>query len=133
MKSGEPKMKVVIVRGLPGSGKSTLAKKLASEMKAAHWEADMYFMDGGDYNFNPARLGDAHAWCKANALRCLMEGTSVVVSNTFTQKWEAQPYFDMAEEFGAEVVVVECTGNFGSIHDVPASSIEKMKARWEKF
>lgn len=61
-------MKVKILCGVSGSGKSTLTEKLLVE----NWEeassmaicsADSYFMEGEDYNFNPAKLGEAHGWC----------------------------------------------------------------------
>jgi len=46
-------MKVIyLLRAIPGSGKSTLAKTLG----AVHFEADMYFMEGNEYKFNPTKL-----------------------------------------------------------------------------
>ena len=44
-----------------------------------------------------------------------------------------QPYLDAAERFGANVDVVLATGEYGSVHNVPASAIEAMKARFEKL
>jgi hypothetical protein len=57
----------------------------------------------------------------------------IVVSNTFTQEWEMQPYFDMAAKHGYRVVslIVENRHGNQSIHSVPPETIEKMKNRFE--
>jgi predicted kinase len=118
---------LTLIRGLPGSGKSTAAKN----MKYFHLEADMYFMRGGEYQFDASKLGAAHGWCQ-NAARSALEcGMDVVVSNTFTQHWEMDPYRRMAEEVGAEFEVIVCEGDFGSVHNVPMEAIQRMKDRWE--
>ena len=73
---------LILLRGLPGSGKSTLATAIGG----VHFEADMYFVDdNGNYNFEPARIKDAHAWCQ-NKVKLSMESgvDKIVVSNTFT-------------------------------------------------
>ena len=89
-----------VVRGLPGSGKSTYAKTLVQP--SAHFEADQYFVRGGKYNFDPSKLKDAHADCLARTRKAMVEGKHkrVAVSNTFTMKWEVQPYIDLAKELG---------------------------------
>lgn len=122
-------MELVLIRGLPGSGKSTLAKSMNT-----HWhiEADMYFVQPYvGYVFDPRALSAAHGWCQSEARRMLGENRRVVVSNTFTQKWEMQPYFDMAASLGVPVRVIETKGNFENIHGVPEEAIERMRARWE--
>jgi predicted kinase len=118
-------MRLILVRGLPGSGKSTYAKTLGLE----HYEADMYFEQIG---FNPALLKDAHNWCQVETYAALRRGESVVVSNTFTQRWELRPYYDIAQRCGARVEEVVMRGDYGSIHGVPAETIRCMAARWEE-
>ena len=122
-----------IIRGLPGSGKSTLGAALTSG--SGHvYSADDYFMDtDGKYNFDPSKLSAAHESCKDGVRNALERGVSpVAVANTFSQKWEADPYFVMAGENGYTVVVLECQSEFGSEHGVPAASVAAMAARWEK-
>lgn len=122
---------LVIIRGLPGSGKSTLASLFTEHL---HYESDMYFMDAeGTYKYKGSDIGKAHAWCLAQASRSLREGHSVVVSNTFTQLWEMEPYLDVAKQVGVEVRVIKCIDSFGSVHDVPENTIKKMAARWEDY
>jgi predicted kinase len=118
-----------IIRGLPGSGKSTFARSLNL---SHHYEADMWFdkfMDGG---FDPSKLGEAHGWCQQSADKAMAEGKEdVVVSNTFTQHWEMQPYKDMASKHGYQVKVLKAVGTWESIHGVPESAITTMRGRWE--
>lgn len=122
--------KLIIVRGLPGSGKSTYAKTLDPYV---HAEADQYFTTlAGDYFFNPDKIGKAHAWCQAKVFRALHDDEyCIVVSNTFTQLWELQPYLDLAEEYDAEVEIHKCVGEFQNVHGAPPEAVERMRARWE--
>ena len=121
-----------ITRGLPGSGKSTLAKKLASESWS--YSADDFFTNKkGEYNFNPKLLGKAHDWCWGKVRDAMFIGVeAVAVANTFTQAWEAEKYYQIAEEYGYSVFVIECQNDFGNVHNVPQESIDAMKERWEK-
>ena len=122
--------KLYIIRGLPGSGKSTLAKAFVfAGIADEHYEADMAFMDNGEYKFNANKLGFAHRWCLNEVHAALLDGKNVVVSNTFTTKKEVRPYTML----GFEYEICECTENYGSIHNVPEETIERMKARWEKI
>lgn len=121
-------MQLTIIRGLPGSGKTTTARKLGIKH---HYEADMYFEKDGKYMFNPADIGAAHSWCQQQVRTALKKGEDVVVSNTFCMQWEIQPYIDMAKEFGAEITLIECTGNFTSIHGVPQEVMQRMAEKWE--
>ena len=121
---------LVIISGLPGSGKSTLAKAMTGH---THYEADMWFVDEqtGEYVFDRTQVGHAHNWCKSSVRCALEEGKDVVVSNTFTQQWEVNPYLAMATELGATVRHIEATGSYGSIHGVPEEVIKAMANRKE--
>ena len=121
---------LILIRGLPGSGKSTLAKKLRYE----HLEADMFFEQDGEYKFNPALLREAHQWCQERTKQAMrMNWAGIVVSNTFTQRWEMDPYLKLAREHGYTVQIIECKGKFENVHGVPAEAIEKMRQRWENI
>ena len=123
-----------IIRGLPGSGKSTLAKLIAESKRYMHREADMYFTDiKGNYQYIPEKIKDAHKWCLESTKEFLEMGENVIVSNTFTTQWEAQPYIDMAKELDVRVVLIECKNRFGSIHGVPDEVLERMRQRWEEL
>ena len=124
-----------LLRGLPGSGKSTLAKNLG----ALFFEADMYFLEGNEYKFNPLKLKDAHAWCQ-NQVRISMKNanggmtpTRIAVANTFTQEWEMEAYYKLAEEFGFTVFSIIVENRHGGVnqHNVPEDKLELMKNRFE--
>ena len=60
-------------------------------------------------------------------------GRDCVVSNTFTQYWEIEPYLAAARRSNSEVSIHVCKGSYGSTHDVPEDKIEVMKDRWEEI
>ena len=122
-----------LLRGLPGSGKTTLAKSIAGS-KGWIKEADMYFVDSeGNYNFKPSQIKDAHAWCQEEVEFLMKYEHKVVVSNTFTQEWEMQPYYDLAEKYGYRVysLIVENRHSGINQHGVPEEKLEQMKNRFE--
>lgn len=120
---------LIIIRGLPGSGKSTIAKSLTGFI---HVEADQFFIaKDGEYKFDASKLKDAHAWCMEMAESGLVDGKNVVVSNTFTRRWEFLPYINMAKKHGIAANVIIACGRFNNIHGVPDAVIAQMAARWE--
>ncbi len=123
-----------IVRGISGSGKSTFAKTLVTK-DYCHKEADMFFIDrDGNYNFKPSQIKDAHKWCQEE-MNFLMrlEHSPVVVSNTFTQEWEMDPYFEMAKEYGYKIFTIVVENRHGGVndHNVPDEVLTKMRDRFE--
>lgn len=118
---------IILIQGLPGSGKSTLAERLSGDLFLNYYEADMYFMVNGDYMYNPKKLGDAHHWCQFAAKDSLENCEGCIVSNTFTSDKELNPYYELAENNGAKVVLIRMDNNFGSIHGVPPEAITRMK------
>ena len=117
---------LILLRGLPGSGKSTLAGQLSD----AHFEADMYFTnENGQYLFQ-AEVENAMILNHTNGIN-----ERIAVSNTFTQEWEMEHYFKLAETYGYKVftLIVESRHQSGNIHNVPNEIIEKMKKRFSIF
>lgn len=136
-----------LVRGLPGSGKSTLAKFIIknstyiskgswSDFEWKHFEADKYFIrPDGTYDFNGKLIKNAHAWCIKWTKEHLNCGsyTSAVVSNTFTTEIEISPYRKLAAELKIPLTIINCSGKFENIHNVPQESLDRMRARWEEI
>jgi predicted kinase len=120
--------KLLLIRGLPGSGKSTLAASLTGYV---HVETDQYFTWGGVYNFDSKCLKSAHEWCQIKAKYFLKIGKSVVVSNTFTQQWELDPYLNIAKELKIPVSIVLMQNQFQNTHNVPEETLKRMKERFQ--
>jgi len=123
-----------LLRGLPGAGKSTLAKILVGDRDYCHKEADMYFVDSeGKYKFDFSLIKEAHEWCQSEVEFLMKYEHTVVVSNTFTQEWEMQAYYDLAKSYGYKVnsIIVENRHRGVNEHNVPQETLEKMKQRFE--
>jgi predicted kinase len=118
-----------LLRGLPGAGKSTLAKSIDGR----HAEADQYFMEDGEYKFDASKLKDAHLWCQSIVDSYMRNGFErVTVSNTFTQEWGMDYYFDLAKKYGYRVYSLIVENRHGGVneHGVPTEKIEQMRNRF---
>lgn len=130
---------LTLVRGLPGSGKSTFANTITNKYSIC--EADKFFYDGdGNYNFDVDKLREAHKWCRNEVETRMMDNDvnpqyypEIVVSNTFTQEWEMEEYFKLAEKYGYMVftIVVENRHGGVNLHGVPDDKLEQMRNRFE--
>lgn len=131
---------LIIMQGVSGSGKSTLAAQLAGD-EGVIFSTDDYFMDNGEYKFNPKILGNAHKWNQRIA-RDAMENQHplIIIDNTNTQAWEARPYIEAAQEHGYTVEfhrpqtewalnAEECAKR--NTHGVPLDAINRMLGRME--
>lgn len=122
--------RLTLIRGVPGSGKSTMAQAMTDHV---HFEADMYMIEDGAYQYNPEKVAESHFWCRAQMREALVSGKNVVISNTFSRAHEMSAYLAIARELGVAVEVVEAKGCWQNVHGVPAERIEQMRQRWEKI
>lgn len=131
--------KVIILRGLPGSGKSTLGKQLASEIQKAGnsveiVSADKFFYElgGGEYKFDPSKIGNAHSSCFRKFIEALQSGVNlIVVDNTNTSGIEISPYKLAADAFDYEVEIRQVESDpeesfKRNLHGVPKPAIDAM-------
>jgi len=129
---------LTLVRGLPGSGKSTFANTITNEFSVC--EADKFFYDKeGNYNFDATKLREAHEWCR-NEVETRMKDNEanpqyypeIVVSNTFTQEWEMESYYKLAEKYEYRVFSIIVENRHGGVnqHGVPTEKLEQMKNRF---
>ena len=127
---------IYLIRGLPGAGKSTISHRLAPVV----CEADQYMMVDGVYQFAVEKLAAAHADCQARTAAAIAHG-DVAVANTFTMKWEIEPYFKIACEADARVVIVDvydggcdnATLAKRNAHGVSEEAIARMRDRYESI
>jgi predicted kinase len=131
---------IYIIRGLPGSGKSTLARALVS---SSVYSADDFFTQNGVYRYDPSQVQHAHDNCLSRVAQEVRrwngQDGSLAVANTFSQRWEMEPYLKLAQDNGIRVMVMDLfdAGLTDAqlaercIHGVPEAVIAKMRARWE--
>ena len=137
------------MQGGSASGKSFVAEALCCHyIESGHDSVicstdDFWYLDNPNiYGFDFKKLGEAHQWNKDNVRNHMSDGVaSIIVDNTNTTKKEAQPYIDMAKEFGYEVRVVSvgcdvelalaCNADRTEDRQIPADVISKQRARIE--
>ena len=94
----------------------------------------------GEYKFNPDEIKIAHQWCRDEVETRMKDNQvnpqyypEIVVSNTFTQEWEMEPYFKLAEKYGYKVfsLIVENRHGGENQHGVPSDKVQAMKGRFQ--
>ena len=134
---------LIIIRGLSGSGKTTLADTICGDNEGRFVvSADDFFTDEhGSYSFDHTKIKEAHKWCQSECVEAMEDGFDVVVvHNTFTRKWEVDPYLKMAQDKEFQVQVInlydgglsdrELSDRCG--HNLPPHLIQKQRKRWDK-
>jgi hypothetical protein len=100
------------------------------------FEADQYFIDSetGEYKFDGSKIKLAHNWCKLCVEHSMEDGLQkIAVSNTFTQEWEMDTYYELAKQYGYRVFSLIVENRHGGVneHGVPEDKLEQMKTRFE--
>ncbi|XP_051240459.1 NEDD4-binding protein 2 [Dicentrarchus labrax] len=135
---------LVLLRGAPGSGKSTLARALVEHNPGGvRLSTDDYFTRHGEYQFDPAALGEAHEWNQKRAIEAFERGANpIIIDNTNMQGWEMRPYVVQALKHGYKVLFREPDTWWKSkprelqrrtTHDVPVETIRRMLNGYERF
>ena len=123
---------LIIARGLPGSGKSSFASAIAPSYSIC--TADDYHMKDGVYDWKPENVANAHKKCQEKCETMMKVGfKKIVVANTSTTADELQPYYNLAKTYGYTVfsIIVENRHNGVNIHNVPETTLTKMKNRFD--
>ena len=122
-------IELVLIRGIPGSGKTTLARRLFPAYE--HFEADDFFMVDGVYVYDASKIAEAHIDCQRRTREAIIQGKSVVVSNTFIRRWEMDYYLSLAVVYGVMRTVLVAGGEYDNTHGVPVGVIKRMKRTFE--
>jgi len=129
---------LILLRGVPGSGKTTLGNIILFNTQSNIQDvlsADNFFVnEKGEYIFEATKLKEAHNDCQVKcAERMRNQFSKIVVANTFTQEWEMEPYFTMAERYNYRIhsVIVENRHGNKNVHNVPDEKILAMTNRFE--
>ena len=142
-------LNLILLRGVSGSGKTTVAQLFTDAVLIS---TDDYFMIPNaegvlQYQFDANSLVVNHKKCQDEVESAMRHVESqdeflddmvtvtctIVVHNTFTQEWEMDAYYKLAETYGFTVhtLIVENRHGSQSTHDVPLDLIEKQRDRFE--
>lgn len=122
---------LTIIRGLPGSGKSTLAAAMGKAGLGKVLDIDHYLTDEhGNFVFEANKMADHFRKLYHDTEDLVQASKPVIVVATFTRRWELAGYVKMMY---TELQVIDCHGDFGSIHNVPLINLKRMKQRWEPW
>jgi len=138
-------MQIIILRGIPGSGKSTWRTQRAP--KSPFCSADVFFetkQDNGDvdYNFDPSKIGEAHAWCFREYVDYIMDYSDqdpahrLIVDNTNINVYEVAPYVALGQayEHDVEIITMVCDpfqAAERNVHGVPPGNVYRMHLAME--
>lgn len=128
---------IYLLQGVPGSGKSTWAMEKAREFDTVICSADTYFETPEGYQFDKARLGQAHAWCMRRFLDTLVldslveDPRDVIVDNTNITAIEMAPYYLAARAYARTVSIIRFEidpkiAHKRCVHGVPLATIQRM-------
>jgi predicted kinase len=128
---------LILLRGVPGSGKTTLGNVILFTNQSNIQDvlsADNFFInEKEEYVFDFSKLKEAHNDCQVKcAERMRNQFSKIVVANTFTQEWEMEQYFIMAERYNYRIHTVFVENRHGNknVHNVPDEKIEQMVKRF---
>ena len=120
------------IRGLPGAGKTSFANSLAENLGINYFEADQYFKEFNEGRFEQHLLKDAHSYCFDSAEDNLIDGYSVIVSNTSSSEREISDYEELAERVEARFIsmIIENRHRGNSNKEIPNNIISNMRQRF---
>jgi predicted kinase len=124
------KQVLILVRGLPGTIRTEFACKFAPSV--IHFSVDSFMLYEGKYYYEAKKAEAASKWILQNVRECIADGHDVVVSDTFAKIADMMPYILMADEFGAELVVIEASSKSDK-YSVPDELVADLRSQWESF
>ncbi len=124
----------IITRGVPGCGKSEFTdfiKTISTEPAVECCTDDYWYDESGNYNFVPAKIGEAHAWNFERFKAEIAKETPVLIqSNTNVVSEHFEAYKALAEENGYMVFVLIVENRHGGVnsHSVPQAALDRMES-----
>lgn len=125
---------VIILRGIPGAGKSTFAQLLTELEGTVICSQDDFFIKDGKYQFDKGRIPLAVEFCKEKFDKAIESNAPrIILDNTNVEGRFMSYYVNKAKSSGYRVfrLIVENINGTSSVHNVPLSTINSMKTRFE--
>tara|TARA_Y200000002_G_C22622343_1_gene638745 strand:+ start:146 stop:724 length:579 start_codon:yes stop_codon:yes gene_type:complete len=104
----EEKKKIYLICGPSGCGKSTKAKQLSNIIPdVKHFENDNHCIDeNGMYKFDSTKVDENRLKTQDQVRFSMLKNDIIIVSNTFTNLEELEPYYKLAFENNYEVIQI---------------------------
>jgi len=119
---------IIVLRSVSGAGKTTFTELFDPRITIICC-ADFYFEQDGNYNFDPSKLGLAHAKCREDFDAALVNPdiTNIIIANTNVKPSNYAYYVEQGEKIGARItyVVLEKRHNGVNTHLVPPHVLER--------
>ena len=134
---------LIILRAVSGAGKSSFARWLAGVWNATEevgrestviCSADDWFMQDGEYRFDPSKLGVAHQACFDKFCDAVKRGVGLIIlDNTNTQEREFSKYVDWVKDTDYRITFLVVENRHGGVseHNVPDAALDKMVQRFQ--
>lgn len=126
---------LLVVYGLSGTGKSTFAKRLADELQIDYLSTDLLRREmfgaqkmragRGEGHYTPQKRGEVYDEMFRRTDVLLQKGSSVVVDGTFTATDRRTAAVDLAQQNGAQPLLVHC-------HCPPRVALDRIARRLER-
>lgn len=147
-KYDNPIARVTIMAGIPGAGKSYAARLRFPDWPGNILSTDDFWMEDGEYKFDPKRITEAHGWnfqrflvtlgaCHSHRQQGRFQCPDIIIDNTNTTIAEIAPYYAAAQSFGADVQVLAilCPWQVAAerqTHGLPGAKVYQMSLRLEE-
>jgi len=121
---------LALVRGWPGSGKSHLVSTHLQGFQKAETD-DYYYNSKGEYKYTKSKAKSAHQKCRVEVKKALQAGRHCAVANPMTELRGVAEYLHIAHDLGANIVIIECDGDYQNIHGIHERTVSRYKRDFE--
>ncbi len=138
----------IIMHGISGSGKSTTTNKFVEKYSKEYGDnltysihsADNYFMNNGEYQFDPSKLGEYHELNHKEFCNSLDRNINLVIvdnTNILPEHWEPYVVDAKSKEYRVQhfwMPIIDAEVAFErNLHNVPMHAIERQIENYKEY